>query len=210
MFRNLYLSPLGYIISGFLHLLSWVHKPFMVYGYYNNKTKTFQKLTRISSSAKLLDKKHVDLADNIWIGHYSLLDGTGGLSIGEGVQISSHTVIYTHSSQDAIRMMGKHYIKEEATKRLVYKLKAVKIGEYTFVGTSSIILPGAVIGKGCIIGAGSLVNGLIPDYTIAQGNPIKIIGDTRERDKSRFADKIDLGKYYDPQALTGEVPGFLR
>ena len=202
MLRRLYLSPLGYLISGFLHLLSRVHKPFMVYGYRNPKTGKFQKLTRISSSAKLLNKKEIILADNIWIGHYCLVDGTGGVSLGEGVQLSSHTVVYSHSSQDAIRLLGKHFIEQPATKRPGYKLKPVSIGDYTFVGTSSVILPGSVIGKGCIIGAGTVVNGIIPDYAIAVGNPAKIVGDTRERDKRRFGDSIDLEKYYDPEAVS--------
>jgi len=202
LFRKLYLSPFGYLISGLLHLFSWVHKPFMVYGYRNRKTGKFQKLTRISSSAKLLNKKNIDLGNNVWVGHYCLIDGTGGVSIGEGVQLSSHTVVYSHSSQDAIRLLGEHFIEQSATKRPGYKLKPVTIGEYTFVGTSSVILPGSAIGKGCIIGAGSVVNIEIPDYSIAVGNPALIIGDTRQRDKSRFGDMIDLGKYYDPEAVS--------
>jgi len=204
MLRRLYLSPVGYLISGFLHLFSWIHKPFMVYGYRNSKTGKFQKLTRISSTAKLLNKKNINLADNIWIGHYCLVDGTGGVTLGEGVQLSSHTVVYSHSSQDAIRLLGKHFIEQPATKRPGYKLRPVTIGEYTFVGTSSVILPGSAIGKGCIIGAGSVVNGKIPDYAIAVGNPVKIVGDTRKRDKSRFGDRIDLGNYYDPEAVSPE------
>ena len=202
MLRRLYLSPFGYLISGFLHLFSRVHKPFMVYGYRNKKTGKFQKLTRISSSAKLLNKRNINLADNIWIGHYCLVDGTGGITLGEGVQLSSHTVVYSHSSQDAIRLLGRHFIELEATKRPGYKLKPVTIGEYTFVGTSSVILPGSVIGKGCIIGAGTVVNGTIPDYAIAVGNPATIVGDTRQRDKTRFGDRLDLEKYYDPEAIS--------
>lgn len=202
MFRRLYLSPFGYLISGILHAFSWVHKPFMVYGYFNRKSGKFQKLTRISSSAKLINRKHIDLGNNVWVGHYCLIDGTGGVSIGEGVQLSSHTVVYSHSSQDAIRLMGKYFIEKRAVDRPGYKLKPVTIGEYTFVGTSSVILPGSVIGKGCIIGAGSVVNGIIPDYAIAVGNPVKIVGDTRHRDKSRFGDMIDPGKYYDPEAVS--------
>ncbi len=201
MFRKLYLSPFGYVISFMLRLFSWVHKPFMVYGYRNRKTGKFQKHTRISSSAKLLNKKNIDLADNIWIGHYCLVDGTGGVSLGEGVQLSSHTVVYSHSSQDAIRILGKHFMEIEASQRPGYKLRPVTIGDYTFVGTSSVILPGSAIGKGCIIGAGSVVNGTIPDFAIAVGNPAKIVGDTRKRDSERFKELIDTEKYYEPGVL---------
>ncbi|MBE0649556.1 MAG: acyltransferase [Bacteroidales bacterium] len=202
MFRKLYFSPLGYLISGFLRFFAGFHRPFMAYGYFNRVIGRFQKYTRISSSAKLIHKKSLDLGNHVWIGHYCLVDGTGGLTIGEGTQISSHTVIYSHSSQDAIRILGKDFIKIEAVKRPGYKLKPVKIGAYTFVGTSCVILPGASIGKGCLIGAGSLVRGNIPDYAIASGNPLKIIGDTRERDKERFGDLIEPGRYYDPESIS--------
>jgi acetyltransferase-like isoleucine patch superfamily enzyme len=173
----------------------------MVYGYYNLKTNKYLKRTRIGSTVKLINKKSIDLSDNVWIGHYALIDGIGGVTIGKGVHVSSHTVIYSHSSQDTIRLLGDHYMMEEAEHRSGYKLKPVTIGDYTFIGTSSVILPGSAIGRGCIIGAGSVVNGTIPDYAIATGNPIQIIGDTRERDKKRFGDSIDVTKYYDPEAL---------
>lgn len=197
IFRKLYFSPLGYLISGFLRALAVFHKPFMAYGYFNCPEKTFQKYTRISSSAKFIHKKGIDIGNHVWVGHYCLVDGTGKVSIGEGTQISSHTAIYSHSSQDAIRLLGKDFIKIPAARRPGYKLKPVMIGAYTFVGTSCVILPGATIGKGCLIGAGSVVKGDIPDYAIASGNPAKIVGNTRERDKSRFPDLMDSEIYYD-------------
>lgn len=201
MFKKLYFSPLGVLISIVLGLLAVFQRPFMVYGYYNKKSKKYLKRTRIGSTVKLINKKTIDLSDNVWIGHYALIDGIGGVTIGKGVHVSSHTVIYSHSSQDTIRLLGEHYMDEETANRTGYKLKPITIGEYTFIGTGSIILPGSTIGRGCIIGAGSVVNETIPDYAIATGNPIQIVGDTRERDKNRFGEIIDETKYYDPKAL---------
>jgi len=111
MLRKLYLSPLGYCISFVLNTIAFIHKPFMVYGFYNRVQKRFYKNTRISSSAKLIDKQNIDIADNVWIGHYCLLDGIGGITIGEGVNIASHSCIYSHSSQNAIRLLGKKFIE---------------------------------------------------------------------------------------------------
>jgi acetyltransferase-like isoleucine patch superfamily enzyme len=201
MFKKLYFSPFGVLISIVLGLLAVFQRPFMVYGYYNRKTKKYLKRTRIGSTVKLVIKKSIDLADNVWIGHYVLIDGFGGVTIGKGVHVSSHTVIYSHSSQDTIRLLGEYYMDEETGSRLGYKIKPVSIGEYTFIGTGSIILPGSTIGRGCIIGAGSVVNCEIPDFSIASGNPIQIIGDTRERDKNRFGEIINEKKYYDPEVL---------
>ena len=201
MFKKIYFSPFGFLVSFVLGLLALLHRPFMVYGYWNRKNKKYLKRTRISSTAKLIIKKSIDLSDNVWIGHYSLIDGFGGVTIGKGVHVSSHTVIYSHSSQDTIRLLGDFYMDEETATRIGYKIKPVSIGDYTFIGTSSVILPGSKIGKGCIIGAGSVVNGIVPDYAIASGNPVQIIGDTRERDKNRFGEIMDETKYYDPEVL---------
>jgi len=196
MLRKIYLSKLGYVVSIILHVIALGHKPFMVYGFYNKKQKCFKKHTRISSSAKLINKKKLDIGNHVWIGHYSVIDCIGGVTIGEGVNISSHCVIYSHSSHDAIRLLGKKFITIPAEKRDGYVLKPVSIGSFTFIGTSSIILPGARIGTGCIIGAGSLINKEIPDFAIAIGNPAKIVGDTRKRDKENFADLINHDCYY--------------
>ena len=201
MFKKIYFSSFGFLISFVLGLLALLYRPFMVYGYWNPLTKKYLKRIRIGSTVKLINKKSIDLSDNVWIGHYVLIDGIGGITIGKGVHVSSHSVIYSHSSQDTIRLLGEHYMDEETALRPGYKIRPVSIGDYTFIGTSSVILPGSTIGKGCIIGAGSVVNGIIPDYAIASGNPVQIIGDTRERDKNRFGEIIDETKYYDPEVL---------
>jgi acetyltransferase-like isoleucine patch superfamily enzyme len=205
MFKKIYFSPFGFVVSFVLGLLALFQRPFMVYGYWNWNTNKYLKRTRIGSTVKLINKKTIDLSDNVWIGHYALIDGIGGVTIGKGVHVSSHSVIYSHSSQDTIRLLGDHYMDEETALRPGYKIKPVTIGDYTFIGTSSVILPGSTIGKGCIIGAGSVVNGTIPDYAIASGNPVQIIGDTRERDKYRFGEIIDETKYYDPEVLKQKI-----
>ncbi len=201
MFRKIYLSPLGIFISLILNAVSGFQKPFMVYGFFNKKNGTFYKRTRIGSTVKLLDKKRIDIKDNVWIGHYSLLDGIGGIEIGEGVNIASHTCIYSHSSQNAIRLMGEKFINTPAEDRLGYIIQEVKIGAYTFIGTSCVILPGTTIGKGCIIGAGSVVKGNFPDYSIVVGNPSKIVGDTRTVDEKFYQEGVDFSSYYDSDLM---------
>jgi sugar O-acyltransferase (sialic acid O-acetyltransferase NeuD family) len=51
----------------------------------------------------------------------------------------------------------------------------VSVGEGTFVGAGSTIIPGKKIGAWSIIGAGSVVISDIPDYSVAVGNPAKVI-----------------------------------
>lgn len=49
------------------------------------------------------------------------------------------------------------------------------IGDYVWIGAGCNILPGVSIGEGSIIGAGSVVTKDIPAYSIAVGNPCKVI-----------------------------------
>ncbi len=195
--RKLYFSPLGVVVSILTNIRSLLRKPFMIYGFYNQIDKNFYKRTRIASTCVMNYKNKIDLKNNVWIGHYSLLDGVGGIVIKEGVHIASHTCIYTHSSQDSIRILGKKYMEFRDTERLAYRTNSVEIGEYTFVGTSSIILSGTKIGKGCIIGAGSLLNGTYPDYSYIKGSPAKVVEDTRNIDRDMFVSGIDFSNYYD-------------
>lgn len=51
----------------------------------------------------------------------------------------------------------------------------VSIGEGTWVGAGSIIIPGVKIGKWCVIGAGSVVTEDLPDRVLAVGNRCNII-----------------------------------
>lgn len=60
---------------------------------------------------------------------------------------------------------------------------AVFIGNNVWIGDNVIILSGVRIGDGTVIGAGSVVTKDIPPYSIAVGNPAKVI-------KKRFDDQI--------------------
>ncbi len=203
MMRKLYLSPLGFIISIAMNFISLVRKPFMVYGFFNKLDGRFYKKTRIASTCILENKNKMDIKDNVWIGHYCLIDGIGGVVIQEGVHVASHACIYTHSSQDAIRILGKNYIEIEASERPGYKIDAVEIGEYTFIGTSAVILAGTKIGKGCIIGAGSVLSGYFPDYSLITGTPAKVVGDTRKIDQKIYHTGTDFSNYYNTSLVEG-------
>ena len=52
---------------------------------------------------------------------------------------------------------------------------SVSIGDGCWIGEKVIILPGVDIGKKSIVGAGAVVTKSIPDYSIAVGNPARVI-----------------------------------
>jgi len=53
--------------------------------------------------------------------------------------------------------------------------KPVKIGRGCFLGARSMILKGVTLGDRVIIGAGSVVTKDVPAYSIAAGNPARIV-----------------------------------
>lgn len=55
------------------------------------------------------------------------------------------------------------------------EISEVSIGDGVWIGNNVIILPGVHIGKKSIIGAGSVVTKDIPDFSIAVGNPARVI-----------------------------------
>jgi len=55
-----------------------------------------------------------------------------------------------------------------------------RIGNYTVVGVHAVILPRIQVGENCLIGANSVVNKRLPDYSLAMGDPVKIVMDIRK------------------------------
>jgi acetyltransferase-like isoleucine patch superfamily enzyme len=183
------------------HQYAKLQQPFMIYGYKDPGTHRFQKYTRISSSAVIVNEKNLSLADHVWVWHYSVLDATEGLKIDEGCQIGAWVGIFTHGSQNSIRLLGRQYVNIPSTERKGYTRGAVKIGAYTFVGAGAIVLPGVTIGKGCLIGAGTLVTKDVPDYSIVAGSPGQVRGSTLDLDRKYLTDPEIAQTYYEPSLL---------
>jgi len=55
-------------------------------------------------------------------------------------------------------------------------ITGVKIGDFSQIASSSVLLPGCVIGKSCLVAANSTVGGFYPDDSFISGSPAKITG----------------------------------
>jgi acetyltransferase-like isoleucine patch superfamily enzyme len=107
----------------------------------------------------------VKVGKNTWIGPFTVLDGSGGLIIGDYCSISAGVQIYTHDSV-LWAVTGGHseYIHEETC-----------IGNNCYIGPNVIIAKGVHLGDCCIVGANSFVNQSFPDNSKIAGNPARIV-----------------------------------
>lgn len=161
--------------------------PRMIWGHINSEGE-WQEKTRISDTVFFNHSERVIIGNNVFIGHFSILDGTGKLVIEEGVQIAGWNGIYTHSSHISIRLYGKHYQEIPEDSKKGYVVDSVKISRYAFIGAGSIILPGVSIGRGALVAAGSIVKNDVDDFQIVSGNPAISIGSTKNMDAKYLGD----------------------
>ena len=108
----------------------------------------------------------VRVGPRTWIGPNTLLDGTGGLTIGEGCDISAGVQIYTHDTIQRVLSEGSAGVDKAP----------VTIGDFTHVGAGAIVLKGVTIGDHAVIGAGSIVRTDSPPCSVAVGVPSRVVG----------------------------------
>ena len=108
---------------------------------------------------------NVIVGENTWIGPYTILDGSGGLVIGENCSISAGVQIYTH---DSVQWAISGGVEE-------YKYDKVKIEDNCYIGPNVIIQKGVTIGKGSVVGANSFINKSFSPNSKIAGNPAKDI-----------------------------------
>jgi acetyltransferase-like isoleucine patch superfamily enzyme len=108
----------------------------------------------------------VRVGENTWIGPLTVLDGTGGLTIGRYCSVSAGVQIYTHDTwRWAVSGGQRDHDREPVT-----------IGDCCYVGSQTVITKGVQIGDRSVIGACSLVNRNIPSNVVAAGVPCRVIG----------------------------------
>jgi acetyltransferase-like isoleucine patch superfamily enzyme len=104
-----------------------------------------------------------------WIGAFTVIDGSGGLTIGSGCDISAGAQIYTHSTVRRVVSGRKDPIERAPT----------SIGDRVHVGAGAVILMGCTIGDEVVIGAGCVVleHTIVPSGSLVVGVPGRIYED---------------------------------
>ena len=126
----------------------------------------FGEGTSVYDSCMVLGR--VSVGENVWIGPSTLLDGSGGLSIGDNCHISAGVQVYSHDTVKRA-LSGNELEAEHAP---------TSIGHHCHIGAGSIILKGVSIGHHSVVGAGCVVTKSFPPFSIIAGVPGRKVGET--------------------------------
>jgi acetyltransferase-like isoleucine patch superfamily enzyme len=124
--------------------------------------------TRIRERAKIISPENLSLGDYCWIGENTVLDASGGLTIGEHTSVGLNCLVFTHSSWLANMKLENHSGSD------LIERKAVRIGKGCFIGGNSVIMPGVTIGDCVTVSPLSVVTKDVPDYCLVSGNPARV------------------------------------
>ena len=119
---------------------------------------------------------HISVGNNVFINYNCTLLDVGKITIGDNCMLAPNVAIYTagHPLHPDSRNSGYEYGMD------------VTIGNHVWIGGSVVITPGVRIGDCCVIGAGSVVTKDIPAWSLAAGNPCRVIRTITEADRKFY------------------------
>jgi acetyltransferase-like isoleucine patch superfamily enzyme len=119
---------------------------------------------------------HIEAGKNFYADYNCAILDAAGVKIGDNCQLASGVAICT---------VG-HPIYPDTCKTAFEYGKEITIGDNVRIGQNTVVCPGVQIGDNVVIGAGSVVTKDIPSWTIAAGNPCRVIRKITEADRRRL------------------------
>lgn len=109
----------------------------------------------------------VRLGDRCLLGKGSAIVGHLQIAVGDDVWTGHHVYItdQNHGYADVGLPISRQAMPE----------RAVSIGDGSWLGHGTVVLPGARIGRHVVIGANSVVTGELPDFSVAVGAPARVV-----------------------------------
>ena len=120
--------------------------------------------------------KNIEVGKNFFANYNCMIIDVAKVTIGENCMMAPNVAIYTagHPIHPAARNSAYEYGIE------------VPIGDNVWLGGNTVVVPGVHIGSNVVIGAGSVVTKDIPDWSVAVGNPCRVVKKITEEDKQYY------------------------
>ncbi|MFT6065378.1 MAG: acetyltransferase-like isoleucine patch superfamily enzyme [Paraglaciecola sp.] len=127
-----------------------------------------------------------ELGEDSTIEDFSAINnGVGDVIVGDRSKIGlSNTIIGPVTIGNNIRLAqnitlsGLNHNYEDVSRPIHVQgvsTAAITIEDGTWIGANAVVLAGVTIGKNCVIAAGSIVTKNIPSYSVAAGNPARVL-----------------------------------
>jgi len=120
--------------------------------------------------------KNIEVGKNFFANYNCTILDVAKVKIGDNCQMAPNVAIYTagHPVHPVSRNSAYEYGKE------------ITIGDNVWIGGNTVVCPGVHIGNNVVIGAGSVVTKDIPAWSIAAGNPCRVIRQITDADKKKL------------------------
>lgn len=132
---------------------------------------------------------NIEAGKNLYINYNCTILDTCKVILGDNCFIAPNVSIYT----------AGHPVYPDTRNSLYEYGIEVVIGDNVWIGGNCVICPGVHIGSNTCVGAGSVVTKDIPDWSVAAGNPCRVIRKIIEADRRELykGTKIDSEAWAD-------------
>lgn len=163
------------LIGGFLYYAYAQHLPRSYSGF-----KLGQKQLRRFCGKMMMEHcgKNVNIEKKAFFSYKVSLGDYSGIGVNAKIYGRCHIGNYVMMGEDCTIIASNHRFDRTDIPMMQQGFseeRPVTIGNDVWIGDRVMILPGVQIGDGCIIGAGSIVTHDVPPYSIAAGNPARVI-----------------------------------
>ena len=119
---------------------------------------------------------HIEAGKNLFINYNCTILDVARVKIGDNCQMAPNVAIYT----------AGHPVHPVSRNSLYEYGKEITIGDNVWIGGTTVSCPGVHIGDNVVIGAGSVVTRDIPSWSVAAGNPCRVIRQITDDDKKKL------------------------
>ncbi len=119
---------------------------------------------------------HIEVGKNFFANYNCTILDVAKVKIGDNCQMAPNVSIYT----------AGHPIHPFSRNSMYEYGKEVTIGDNVWIGGNTVICLGVTIGHNTVIGAGSVVTRDIPDWSVAAGNPCRVIRKITDQDRRKL------------------------
>lgn len=143
----------------------------------------------IEFGALVFHPETIELGDNVYVGHFSILKGhpAGKMILGAGVWIGQQCFLHSAGGLwigtnvgigPGVRVLTSFHAEEGLEKPILQskiEFAPVRIEEDADIGMGACILPGVTIGQGAQVGAAAVVTRDVPPFAVVAGNPARVL-----------------------------------